>query len=123
MCNRWQKQRRKLDAELSGMRKRDDLLCDAVTRQNRVILADRKHCLQLRHNLDIEAEHQSAVTFLTAVFDHIILPEFDVVNMTRRKTRLSGVVSRQMRSMHFGKVSLHILIIDHYNIYYATVSR
>lgn len=107
MCNRWQKQRRKLDAELSGMRTRDDLLCDAVTRQKRVNLADRKHRLQLRHNRDIEAEHQSAVTFLTAVFDYIILPEFDVVNMTRRKTRLSGVVSRQMRSMHFGKVSLH----------------
>ena len=103
---RWQGRRRNLDREcsriqrcMSGLADEDNALwADFTAYQNR------KHRWQKRADREMNALHQSIVTFLVGVFDIIILPEFDVVRMTQKSRRISAGVSRRMRGLHFGQL-------------------
>ena len=106
MDNRWQGRRRKLDREQARIKRRVSNLPgeDEGLLSSYANYADRKHRWQKRHDREVDALHQTVVTFLVGVFDIIILPEFDVGRMTRKKRRLSRYVSRTMRGLHFGKL-------------------
>ena len=102
---RWQGRRRKLDQELSRIQRRVSGIPGQDTNLWRAhtCYANRKHRAQKRADREIRALHQAAVAFLVGVFDVVILPEFDVSRMTKKKRRISGPVSRTMRSLHFGE--------------------
>ena len=51
-----------------------------------------------------QAQNQSIANFMTAVFDVIVLPEFDVRGMTRKRRSLSAKISRQMISLRFAEL-------------------
>ena len=103
---RWQGRRRNLDRECSRIHRRVSGLAD----EDNALWADftayqnRKHRWQKRADREMNALHQSIVTFLVGVFDIIILPEFDVVRMTQKSRRISAGVSRRMRGLHFGQL-------------------
>ena len=109
--HRWHGRRRKLDRQQSRILRQVSNLPgeDNVLWTRYVNYANRKHRWQKRHDRDVRALHQAATAFLVGAFDIIILPEFNVGQMTKKKKRISGEVSRTMRSLHFGQLRDRLL--------------